>query len=106
MTNDELALLQVFLDPFRLAEQERDMLIGRIDEPLHHLEGLLEFLDELVVFSVAPRLAQTAELTVQRGQLGHHLIIELLEPGSKTAEIFRVDDGLSHFGPHFRDGDG
>ncbi len=76
------------------------------DEPLDHLEGLLEFFDEFVVLAVAPGLAQAAELTVQRGQLGHHLIIELLEPGGKSAEIFRVDDGLSHFGPHFRDGDG
>jgi hypothetical protein len=106
VTYDDSALLEIFLDPFGLAEQERDVLIGRVDEPLDHLEGLFEFLDELVVFTVAPGLAQTAELTVQRGQLRHHLVIELLEPGRKSSEIFRVNNGLSHFGPHFRDGDG
>ena len=101
-----LALLQIFLDPFGLAEQEWDVLIGGVDESLHHLEGLFKFLDELVVFPVAPGLAQTAELTVQRGQLGHHLIVELFEPGGKSTEIFRINNRLSHFGPHFRDGDG
>ena len=38
------------------------MLVGRIDEALDDLHRLLEFLDELVVLAVAPRLAQAGDL--------------------------------------------
>ena len=76
---DSYTLLQVFLDTLGLAEQERDVLVGRFGKPLHDLERLLELFDELVVLPVAPGLAQARQLTVQRGQLADHLVVELLE---------------------------
>ena len=80
-----LTLLQVLFDPLGLAEQKRNMLVGRFGEPFHHLERLLELLDELVVLAVAPRLTQPGDLAVQLGQLGDHLVVELLEPGGEAA---------------------
>ena len=72
------------------------MLIGRLDEPFHDREGLLEFLDELLMFLVAPSLSQADELTVDRGHLVEHFGVELFEADGKPPEIFRVDDRLSH----------
>ena len=56
------ALLEVVLDPLGLAEQERDVLIGGLDKPLHDDERLFEFLNELLVLLVAPGLTETDEL--------------------------------------------
>ena len=59
-----LALLQIFLNPFRFADKKRDMQVGRFHEALDGQHGLVEFLGKLLVFLVAPGVAQRHELAM------------------------------------------
>src|SRR5262249_5573423 len=92
-------LLQVLIRPLGLAEQERNVLVGGIDEPLHDLHGLLEFLDELVVLAVPPGLPEAGELAVEHRQLVEELVVELLQPRGEPADLLRIHDGLCHAMP-------
>jgi len=97
-----LALLEVLFHAFGLAKQEGDVLVRGLDEAGDDLERRLEFLDELIMFPVAPRLAQAGELAVNDGHLGEQVIVELPELRREPPELVRVDNRLSHESP-FRD---
>jgi hypothetical protein len=60
-----LTLLQVLLDPLGFAQQEGDMLIGGAHKVRQHAHRLLKLLGELLVFLVAPGIAQADELGLQ-----------------------------------------
>ncbi len=58
-------MLQVLLDPLGFAQQEGDMLIGGAHKVRKHAHRLLKLLGELLVFLVAPGIAQADELGLQ-----------------------------------------
>ncbi len=57
-------LLQILFNPFRLALQERYVHVGDFEEMLDHVQRLLEFLRELFVFLISPRIGQPRHLGV------------------------------------------
>src|SRR6516225_8482547 len=89
-------LLQIFLDPFGLAQQERNMLIGDLKEMLDYVQGLLEFLRELHVLLVAPCVAEPGHLRVQSGQPLPQVAIKLLEMMRETPQFQRINNCLGH----------
>src|SRR5207249_10916647 len=91
-----LSLLQVFLDPFGLTQQKRDVHLRGGEELLDDAQRLLELLDELHVFLVAPRVAQAGELAVQDGQGVLEFGVELLEAQGEASQFRRVNDRLRH----------
>src|SRR5205085_8602099 len=91
-----LPLLEVFFDPFRLAEQERDVQVGRLDEPLEDLHGVLELLAEAVVLLVPPGVAEGEELGVQAAQVGLQVGVEPLEVEREPPQFRGIDDRLGH----------
>jgi hypothetical protein len=91
-----LALLEIFLDPFGLAEQKRDMFVGRPDELAENLNGLREFAGELLVFLIAPGVAEGGELSVQDGELMLQFAVEMFQPVSEAPQVGGIDDGSGH----------
>ena len=89
-------LLQIFVDAFRLAHQERDMQVGNFEEMLDHVQGLLEFLRELFMLLVAPGVAQTRHLRVQARQTLAQIAVELLEMMGETPKLQGIHDCLRH----------
>ena len=64
--------------------------------------GLLEFLDKMLVFLVAPGITQTGELTMQHGHAVAQLFTELLEVVGEAADFRGIDNRLGHGGSFFR----
>jgi hypothetical protein len=91
-----LMLLQIFLDAFGLAQQERNMLIGDLKEMLNYVQGLLELLGELHMLLVAPGVAEPRHLRVQSGQSLPQVAIELLEVMRETPQFQGINDCLGH----------
>src|SRR5688572_14390110 len=89
-------LLKVFLDPLRLAQQIRGVLVGRLDVLGDDLHVLVEVLDEFLVLLVSPRRAQGVQLCAQRRQPLLEFLVELLEVVGETTQFDGVDDGLRH----------
>ena len=79
-------LLQILLDAFRLALQERDVFVGDFEEMLDHVKGHLEFLGELDVLLIAPGVAEPGHLGVQSRQPLAQVAVELLEPLCKPPD--------------------
>src|SRR5215212_844411 len=63
------ALLEVVFDPLGLAEQERDVLLGHLQELLEDGDRLFELLGEPVVLLVPPGVPEGQELGVERRQV-------------------------------------
>jgi hypothetical protein len=89
-------LLEVLFDPFGLPQEERDMLVGHVEELFEDGDRLLEFLDEAIVLLVAPSVAQGQELGMEGGEVGPHVAIEDFEVMSESAKFGGVDNCLSH----------
>ncbi len=53
-----LALLQVFFNPLRLADQEWNVLIRRLNESADDPHGLFELLCELELFLITPAVTE------------------------------------------------
>ena len=51
-------LLQILLDALRLPQEKGDVLIGILDEGGQDVHGLFKFLGELLVFLIAPAVAE------------------------------------------------
>src|SRR5687768_6229399 len=94
-----LALLQVVFHALGLAEQERDVLVGRLDEPSDDLHRLFEFLDEFVMLAVAPARAEAGELSMHDGHLGEQIVVELLQAHGEPPKFLWIGDGLRHEAP-------
>src|SRR5690349_2746940 len=69
-TDYGLSLLQILLDAFRFPQEERHMFVGGADKAGQDLHRLLELLAELLVLLVAPGVAQSVKLAMDRGQAG------------------------------------
>ncbi len=61
------------------------MLRGRDQEAVEHLHGFGEVLGELVVFLVAPGIAEPGELPLEDRELMLQLAAEMLETVSEAA---------------------
>src|SRR5688500_13023993 len=92
----QLLLLQVFLDPFRLPQQERGVLIRRVDRAVDEREVLLELFREFLLFLIPPGGAERVKLAGERRHPPLQLGVEELELMSKSAQFGRVDNGLRH----------
>jgi cation diffusion facilitator family transporter len=74
------------------------MLFRAADKGFQHMGGLLEFLDEVLVFLVAPGVAQSGQLTVQHGHAVAQFFTELFEVVRKAADFCGIDNRLGHGG--------
>jgi hypothetical protein len=81
----ELTLLQVLLDAFRFAHQERDMVLGVFHELVEDFHFALEILNEFVMLLIAPGVAERDHLAVDAGDLRLQFLVESLEILSKAA---------------------
>src|SRR4051794_10465933 len=70
---------QVLLDLLRLAQQDGQVLFGHFEEVVEYVHGFLELAQELLVFLVAPGIAEGAELAAEAGKLVFQVVVELLE---------------------------
>jgi cation diffusion facilitator family transporter len=77
------------------------MLFRAAHESFQHVGGLLEFLDEMLVFLVAPGVAQAGELPMQHRHAVAQLFTELLEMVSEAADFRGIDNRLGHGGSFF-----
>jgi len=93
-----LLLLQILLDPFRLASEIRDVLVVGVDEALQVAQVLLELFGELQVFLVAPGAAERVQLRGQRRRPIGQVLVELLEHLGEEPQLAGIDNGLSHGG--------
>lgn len=50
-------LIQILLDPLRLAQEERRMIVGTFDELFQNLHRVAELLGKLCVFLILPSIA-------------------------------------------------
>jgi len=72
-------------DALRLADQEGDVFIGSAHEMLQHAHRLLVFLGKLLVFLVAPGLAQVGELPFKRCRLSANCVLNCLRLCAKLS---------------------
>jgi hypothetical protein len=91
-----LALLEIFLDSLRLAKQKRDVIVGRSDKLAENLNGLCELAGELLMFLIAPGVAEGGELAVENGELMLQFIVEVFQPVGKAPQVGGIDDGSGH----------
>ena len=63
------------------------------DENLH---GLQELAGELLMFLVAPGVAEGGELAVQDGELMLQLVVEVFQPVGEAPQLGGIDDGSGH----------
>src|SRR6516164_454531 len=96
MTLLSSTLLQVFLDAFGFAEQERNVLVRHFHKGAEHVHGLGEFLGKLLVLLIAPGVAQGHHLAVQHIHLVAQIRVEMLEALGKAAQFPRIDDCFRH----------
>jgi len=75
----QLALLQVLFDAFGFAKQEWNVSIGKLDEFGDVSDVVLEFLDEFLIFLVAPRSSEARELSHELRRALLQVAVELLE---------------------------
>src|SRR5262245_8781099 len=92
----DLSLLQIFVNPIGLAQQERDVLIIGFEKVGHHLQIAVKLFAETLIFLVAPCGAQSFQLACQGRRLFRQAGIEFLEHLSKSAQFIGVDDRLGH----------
>ena len=79
-----------------LAEQERDVFVGGPDELGEDLDGLCELAGELLMFLVAPGVAEGGELAVEDGELMLQFVVEMFQPVGKAPQVGGIDDGPGH----------
>ena len=96
-----LFLLEVFFHLFRLAQQERHVLLRVGHERFQDMGGLLELLQEAIMLLIAPGVPQPEHLPVQGGHAVAQLLAERLEVVSETADFRGIDNCLSHAGLEF-----
>ena len=94
-------LIQIFLDPLRLPQQIRPMLIGQFHELRQRLHRLLELLSKLYVLLVLPRIAELREARLQRGHPRLQVGIEPFQFFGEPPHLFGIHDRLGHKN-HFR----
>src|SRR5689334_6657626 len=87
-----LTLVQIFFDALRLAEEIRHVLIGHFRKLFQCLYRLLEFVGELVVLLVLPRIAERGKTGLKRAHPILQVAIEALEFLGKTPHLFGVHD--------------
>src|SRR5665213_1365472 len=92
-----LTLLEIFLDSLGLAEQERDVIVGRPNELAENLNGLRELAGELLMFLIAPSVAEGGELAVEDGELMLQFVVEVFQPVGKAPQVGGIDDGFGYF---------
>jgi hypothetical protein len=89
-------LVQVLLNPLRLAEQERRMLVGAFDEFLEHLHCVAKFFGELGVFLILPGVAEGSEARLQERHPILRFNVEAFEFFGEAADFTWIHDGLWH----------
>jgi hypothetical protein len=99
LIDDPSPLLHVFFDPLRLPHQIRNMLIVRLDESGDHFHVLLELSAELLLFLIAPGVAQIAQLIGKRAQPFLQFFVELFQHLGKSPKLARIDNDLRHASP-------
>ena len=82
-----LPLAEIIAQALGFSKQEGDLFIGGTPEVLQDAHGLLEFFGELLVFLVAPSVAQGDKLRLQPLHTLAQLRIELLELGARNALV-------------------
>src|SRR5262249_22659805 len=92
----QLPLPQIFLGSLGLAQQERNMEPRGLEKAVRGDQRLLEFLDKLLVFLVAPALAQASQLPAQHQHLILQFVGKSIELVRKAAQLLRIDNRLRH----------
>jgi hypothetical protein len=90
------ALLEIFVDSIRLAEQKGNVLPGRFQKARENLDRLGKVRLELVVFLIAPGIAEGGKLPLQDRELSAHLGIEVLQMLGKTPQFGGIDKCPRH----------
>src|SRR5262249_8075163 len=90
------SLLQVLFDALCFPQEKRDVQVRGFHEGLDDVQGLREFLGELVVLLVAPGIAQISELALKRRHAIAQVRVELLQILGKTTQFIRISYGTRH----------
>jgi hypothetical protein len=90
------ALVQIFLDALRLAEQEGCVLLGKLSELFERLHGLFEFFGKFGVLLIGPRIAQRDKAGVQQNHAVLNFAVEALQFLREPPHLFGIHDGLRH----------
>src|SRR5262245_23233249 len=89
-------LVQIFLDALRLAQQERRVGVGRLDEFLQNFHRVAEFLGKFLVLLVLPGVAERVKAGVEERHAILQLDVEPLQLLREPAHFAGIHYGLWH----------
>ena len=96
MVFNSSSLVQILLDPLRLAQQERRVFLRHFSEFLQGLHRLLEFVGKFFVLLVLPGVAKRGEPRVEQHHAIFDFAVEARQFLGEPPHFFRVHDGLGH----------
>ena len=89
-------LLQVFVDSFRLAQEEWRILARGFNRPRDQFQMVLEFFGELAMLLIPPTAVESVQLTGEGGQPIFEFIAELGKLMGKPPKLGGIDNRLGH----------